>query len=126
MQRNFEPMQREVETWRAQRLSTAGAELTSYRAFIEAELDVPKHLARKVYELYFTPQHPEFESRTAWILSNAFTLVFKKLDALPQFRATARLGRFLEASSAAFHPYNELVDMGAEREGKESSGRATR
>jgi hypothetical protein len=53
MQRNFEPMRRQVETWRAQQLSTAAAKLTVYRAFIEGDLDVPKHLARKVHELYF-------------------------------------------------------------------------
>ena len=97
MQRNFEPMRRQVETWRAQQLSTATAKLTIYRAFIEGELDVPKHLVRKVHELYFTPQHHEFESRTMWSLSNAFTSAFKELDPIPQFRATARLGRFLES-----------------------------
>jgi len=47
-----------------------------------------------------TPQHTEFESRTMWSLSNAFTSAFKELDPIPQFRATARLGRFLEAASA--------------------------
>ncbi len=56
MQCNFEPMRRQVEAWRAQQLSTAAAKLTIYRAFIEADLDVPKDLARKVHELYFTPQ----------------------------------------------------------------------
>jgi hypothetical protein len=101
MQRNFEPMRRQVETWRAQQLSTAAAKLTIYRAFIEGELDVPKHLARKVHELYFKPQHQEFESRSMWSLSNAFTAVFKELDPIPQFRATARLGRFLESAGTA-------------------------
>ena len=31
-----------------------------------------------------------------WSLSNAFTSAFKELDAVPQFRATAKLGTFLE------------------------------
>jgi hypothetical protein len=53
MQRNFEPMRRQVETWRDQQLSTAAAKLAIYRAFIEGELDVPKPLARKVHDLYF-------------------------------------------------------------------------
>ena len=101
MQRNFEPMRRQVEAWRAQQLSTATAKLTIYRAFVEGELDAPKHLARKVHELYFAPQHQEFESRTMWSLSNAFTSAFKNLDPIPQFRATARLGHFLETSSVA-------------------------
>jgi hypothetical protein len=58
-------------------------------------------MARRVHELYFTPQHQEFESRTMWSLSNAFTSAFKELDPIPQFRATAKLGRFLEAASAS-------------------------
>jgi hypothetical protein len=36
-------------------------------------------------------------SRAIWSLSNAFTSAFKKLDPIPQFRATAKLGEFLEA-----------------------------
>jgi hypothetical protein len=32
-----------------------------------------------------------------WSLSNAFTSAFKELDPIPQFKATAKLGEFLEA-----------------------------
>jgi hypothetical protein len=32
-----------------------------------------------------------------WSLSNAFASAFKELDPIPQFRATAKLGSFLEA-----------------------------
>jgi len=63
-------------------------------------LDVPKHLARRVHDLYFNPQHEEFEPRTIWSLSNAFTSAFKDLDPIPQFRATAKLGNFLEKISS--------------------------
>ena len=57
MQRNFEPMRTRVENWRAQQLSaSAAAKLTIYRAFIEGDMDVPRHLAREVHELYFKPQ----------------------------------------------------------------------
>jgi hypothetical protein len=101
MQRNFDPMRRQVETWRAQQLTTGVAKLTIYRAFIEGDLEAPRHLARKVHELYFRPEHPEFESRNMWSLSNAFTSAFRELDPIPQFRATAKLGRFLETASAA-------------------------
>jgi len=96
MQRNFEPMRQQVESWRAQQMSTAAAKLTIYRAFIEGDLDVPRHLARRVHDLYFNPQHQEFQPRTMWSLSNAFTSAFKELDPIPQFRATAKLGRFLD------------------------------
>ena len=96
MQRNFEPMRRQVETWQAQQLTSATAKLVIYRAFIEDELDAPKHLARRVHELYFAPQHEDFQPRTMWSLSNAFTSAFKELEPIPQFKATAKLGPYLE------------------------------
>jgi len=99
MQRNFDPMRQQVDRWRAQQLSAEEAKLTIYRAFIEGGLDVPKYLARRVHELYFSPQHEEFEPRTMWSLSNAFTSAFKELDPIPQFKATAKLGGFLESGS---------------------------
>ncbi len=101
MQRNFEPMRRQVEAWRARQLSDEAAKLIIYRAFIEGELEVPRHLVRIVHNYYFDPQHEEFAPRTMWSLSNAFTSAFKELQAIPQFRATAKLGVFLEGVSAA-------------------------
>jgi hypothetical protein len=100
MQRNFDPMRLQVERWRVQQLSTETAKLRIYQAFIEGDLDVPKHLARRVHDLYFSPQHKEFEPRTIWSLSNAFTSAFKELDPIPHFRATAKLGSFLEKISS--------------------------
>jgi hypothetical protein len=58
-------------------------------------------MARRVHDLYFNPQHEEFQPRTMWSLSNAFTSAFKELDPIPQFRATARLGSFLESRTHA-------------------------
>ncbi len=95
MQRNFEPMQRQIEAWKAEQLPDERAKLVIYRAFVEGELDVPKHLARRIHELYFNPTLPEFAPRTLWSLSNAFTSAFKELEPIPQFKATARLGKFL-------------------------------
>ena len=97
MQRNFEPMKRQVEEWREKQISTTAAKLVIYQAFIESDLDAPKHLARHVHDLYFRPTHPEFERRTLWSLSNAFTSAFKQLDPIPQFKATAKLAGFLES-----------------------------
>jgi hypothetical protein len=96
MQRSFEPMRRQVEMWRKQQLTNATAKLIIYQAFIEDELDAPKHLARRVHELYFAPEHEDFQPRTMWSLSNAFTSAFKELDPIPQFKATAKLGPYLE------------------------------
>ena len=57
MQRNFGPLKQQVEEWQAMQLSAASAKLLIYQAFIEDELGFPKHLARRVHELYFQPVH---------------------------------------------------------------------
>ncbi len=99
MQRNFEPMRKQVEGWRETQITDEQAKLIIYRAFIEGDLEAPKHLVRRVHELYFEPQYPEFQARTIFSLTNAFTSAFKQLDPMPQFKATARLGAFLGALS---------------------------
>lgn len=38
---------------------------------------------------------PQLRHARIWTLSNAFTGAFKKLDTIPQFKATAKLGEFL-------------------------------
>jgi len=96
MQQNFDGMRTQVEVWKQSQLSDVAAKLVIYRAFIESDLEVPKHLARPVHDLYFSPQHEEFQPRTLWSLSNAFTSAFKQLEPIPQFRATAKLAGFLE------------------------------
>ena len=101
MQRNFEPMKTQVEAWQSRQLSNTSAKLIVYQAFIESDLEAPKHLARKVHDLYFNPQYEEFAPRTLWSLSNAFTSAFKELDPIPQFKATAKLAGFLEAVQPA-------------------------
>ena len=96
MQRNFEPMRKQVAAWKGTRLPDQYAKLVIYKAFVEGELDVPKHLAHRVHDLYFNPHVEEFAPRTPWSLSNAFTSAFKELDPIPQFKATAKLAPFLE------------------------------
>jgi hypothetical protein len=101
MQRNFGGMRTQVEAWRESQISDVAAKLIINRAFIESDLEVPKHLAKPVHEMYFNPQHEEFQPRTMWSLSNAFTSAFKELEPIPQFRATAKLGGFLTAAEAS-------------------------
>lgn len=101
IQRNFEPMKKQVEAWKGARIPDESAKLVIYRAFVQGDLDVPKHLARRVHDLYFNPQVEEFTPRTTWSLSNAFTSAFKELDPIPQFRATAKLASFLELTTAS-------------------------
>jgi Domain of unknown function (DUF932) len=95
IQRNFEPMQRQVEHWRQAQITDERAKLILYAAFVDGKLDAPRSLLSEVHRLYFEPQYEEFSPRTMWSLSNAFTSAFKKLDPVPQFKATAKLGEFL-------------------------------
>jgi hypothetical protein len=95
IQRNFEPLQRQVELWRKTQITDDTARLIFYSAFIDGRLEAPRSLLPEVHRLYFEPQYPEFSARTMWSLSNAFTSAFKKLDPVPQFKATAKLGGFL-------------------------------
>jgi hypothetical protein len=97
MQRNFEPMRQQVEAWQRSELTDVTAKVVIYEAFVEGRLEAPKHLAHTVHDLYFEPKYEEFRPRTIWSLSNAFTSAFKELDPIPQFKATAELGEFLEA-----------------------------
>jgi hypothetical protein len=97
MQRNFEPMRKQVEAWQRSELTDVTAKVVIYEAFVEGKLEAPKHLARTVHDLYFEPKYEEFRPRTIWSLSNAFTSAFKELEPIPQFKATAKLGEFLEA-----------------------------
>jgi hypothetical protein len=99
MQRNFRPMVESVALWRTAQITAVTAKLTIYQAFIEGELEVPRHLARHTHDLYFNPPHDEFAPGTVWSLSNAFTSAFKELDPIPQYRATAKLGPFLQSHS---------------------------
>ncbi len=80
MQRNFEPMRKQVEAWQRSELTDVTAKVVIYEAFVEGRLEAPKHLARSVHDLYFEPKYEEFRPRTIWSLSNAFTSAFKELD----------------------------------------------
>jgi hypothetical protein len=95
MMRNFKPMVESVNLWRNSQLSDVSAKMVIYRAFIEGEFEAPRHLDRKVHDLYFNPRHEDFAPRTMWSLSNAFTSAFKELDPIPAYRATAKLAPFL-------------------------------
>ena len=95
-QRNFESMRKQVETWQKSELVDVTAMVVIYEAFVEGRLEAPKHLARTVHDLYFEPKYEDFRPRTIWSFSNALTSAFKQLHAIPQFRATAKLGEFLE------------------------------
>ncbi len=55
-----------IEAWRVSQLPDADVKIVIYRAFVEGELEAPKHLARRVHELYFDPRLADFAPRTMW------------------------------------------------------------
>jgi hypothetical protein len=71
-----------------------------HEAFVEGKLESLKHFARNMHDLYFEPQYEDFQPRTILSLSNAFTSAFKELDLIPQFKAIAKQGEFVETRSS--------------------------
>jgi hypothetical protein len=57
IQRNFEPMQRQVENWRQTQITDERAKLIFYAAFVDGKLDAPRSLLPEVHRLYFEPQY---------------------------------------------------------------------
>ncbi len=86
IQRNFEPMQRQVEGWRQTQISDAQAKLILYSAFVDGQLDAPRSLLNEVHRLYFEPEYEEFSARTMWSLSNALPAHSRNLSQFPSLR----------------------------------------
>lgn len=95
MQRNFAPLKQQVEWWQNTEVSPDDAKLTIYSAFVEGGLQAPKHLMKRVHDIYFNDDR--FPANRVWRLSNAFTTCLKELDPLPQFQTTAKVGAFLSS-----------------------------
>jgi hypothetical protein len=55
MQRNFEPMRKQVGAWLRSELTDVTAKVVIYEAFVEGKLEAPKRLTRTVHDLYFEP-----------------------------------------------------------------------
>jgi hypothetical protein len=108
MQRNFGPLKQQVEEWQALQLSTASAKLLIYQAFIEEESGFPKHLARRLHELYFRPVHEEFQPRTMWSLSNAFTSAFQGAGADPAVQGHGEAGGLSAVGPSSVAPTKNI------------------
>ena len=96
IQRNFEPMQRQIETWRSSQISDERAKLILYEAFVEGELEASRSLLPEVHHLYFKPEYPEFSPRTMWSLSNAFTSALRSWTRFPSSRPRRNWGNSWE------------------------------
>src|SRR5258708_22572205 len=70
----YEPMRKQVEAWQRSELTDVTAKVAIYEAFVEGELEAPKHLARTVHDLYFEPLR--FSKRNG---SNAGCIVTRSL-----------------------------------------------
>jgi len=55
IQRNFEPLQHQIETWRKTQITDDTAKLILYSAFIDGKLEAPRSLLPDVHRLYFEP-----------------------------------------------------------------------
>jgi hypothetical protein len=75
---------------------------------------VPKALARPVHELYFNPQHEEFQSRTLWSLSNAFTSAFKELEPISSVPGHRQTGGVSGGGVVAMHRCPECGSISLE------------
>lgn len=62
-------MTQQVNRWRESQITDVTAKLIIYQAFIESEIDLPKHLDGPVHKLYFNPEHEKFAPRTMSSLS---------------------------------------------------------
>jgi hypothetical protein len=72
-----------------------------YRAFMTQKF--PVKLMRTVHtEFFVKPSYDEFKQPTVFSLENAFTTSFKQLKPEAQYRATTKLGKFLQPYSQAF------------------------
>jgi len=94
MQRNFDPLKQQIDTWKTGTLIDDQAKVIIYEAFVEQRL--PTRLLPWVHQNYFEPTYEAFAPRTLWSLSNAFTSAFKKLTPVRQFQLTAKLGTYLQ------------------------------
>jgi hypothetical protein len=101
IQRNWTPLRESLERRQNFQLTPEQAQLSIYKAFVEVG-GFPIKLMRTVDHLFFYPQHKEFQSRTMWTLENAFTSAFKQLKPVPQYQATARLGKYISDLTPPF------------------------
>jgi hypothetical protein len=83
-------------SWSNTRVALIRSRSRATRKFIEGKLEAARPLARTVHDLYFEPKYEDSRPRTIWSLSNAFTSAFKELERILQFKATAKVGEFLE------------------------------
>ncbi len=95
MQRNFEPMRKEVELWQKSELTDVSAKVVIYEAFVEGKWQLPNILLAPSMTCTSNRGTRSSDRERSGVSPNAFTSAFKELDPIPQFEATAKLGEIL-------------------------------
>lgn len=93
-QRNFELMRKQVEARRQSEFKDVTAKIVIYQAFIEGELDVPKHLARRVHTCTSNRLSKSSDPEPSGALSNAFTSAFKELESHSAVQGNGKTRQF--------------------------------
>src|SRR6202041_420961 len=93
MQRNFEPMRKQVEMWQSSELTDVTAKVVIYEGFVEGRREAPKHLARTVHDLYFEPTYEEFRSRTILVSLQCVYVSIQGARSRPTIQGDGQAGR---------------------------------
>ena len=98
VQRNFDPMRKQVEAWQGSELTDVTAKIVIYYdAFVERKLEAPSTLPAPCMACTLSRSMRNSgcgRSGASLMRSRRHS---RKLDPIPQFKATAKLGEFLEA-----------------------------
>jgi hypothetical protein len=93
---SVEPMRIQIKMMEKRILTDREAKEIIYDAFVSKQLGFPQSLFMEIHQFYFSSHIPEFQPRTLWSLSNAFTSGFKRMAPLQMFPNTAKLAEFLK------------------------------
>ena len=83
VQRNFNPMVEAVQLWRGTQITDTDARLKIYEAFIEGQLEAPRHLARVVHDQWTNPPHEESSPGRPSASRTPSPAPSKELDPIP-------------------------------------------
>jgi hypothetical protein len=85
-----------VETWQKSELTDVNAKVVIYEAFVEGRLEARNSWPGPCMTCTLSRSTRTSSHGLWWSLSNALTSAFKELEPVPQFKATAKPGEFLE------------------------------
>ena len=94
IQRQWQPLRMAIDYKREHQLNDDVARNMIYRLFTDYKL--PISLFRTVHkEFFLSPSYQEFSDKTLWSFENAITTAFKKLNPIPRYENTGKVGKFI-------------------------------